>query len=310
MKPVLKFLSLGLALAAPAFAAQENFGAGSQAAPWLKLPNAARASAMGEAEAALADDVNTLSVNPAGLPTLKGQEVALMHHAYVLDTSMEHLAWGMKVGEAMGIAAGFDYLNFGSVERYSYNSASNALEKTGTFNPSSYALNVAYGQAFGSVSAGLNAKLVSQSLDGSSSASAFGADLGLLWRQAPTEGVSAGLAIQNLGTQLEGANLPLNVKAGAAWRMALRGGADRLSLALDGNVPSADTGATSFSLGGEYAGASFWALRAGYKAAGNGGAGGFTAGAGLSYNVFGVDYAWLNQGALGSTNQVSLAVKF
>jgi hypothetical protein len=286
----------------------ESYGAGSQAAPWLKLPNAARAAAMGEAAVAVPGDVNSLSVNPAGLAEMQGSQASLLHHAYVQDSSMEHLAFGMKAGEQAGAALGVDYLNFGSVERYDLDGSGNLVAK-GTFNPSSMALNLGYGRAMGSFAAGLNVKMVSQSLDGSSSSSAFGADLGALWRQGK-EGASAGLALQNLGSQLDGASLPLNIKVGAAYALALREAADRMLFAVDANVPTADSGASSFCLGAEYAGASLWALRAGYKVAGNGGAGGLSAGAGLSYSVASLDYAFLSQGALGSSNQLSLTLKF
>jgi hypothetical protein len=53
-----------------------------------------------------------------------------------------------------------------------------------------------------------------------------------------------------------------------------------------------------------------WALRGGYKIAGNGGAGGFSAGGGVQYSIIAVDYAFVSQGLLGSSNQVSLTLKF
>jgi hypothetical protein len=286
----------------------ESFGAGTQAAPWLKLPNAARAAAMGEAAVAVPGDVNSISVNPAGLSEMQGSQASVLHHAYVQDSSIEHIAFGMKAGAAGGAALGVDYLNFGAVDRYELDSSGN-LQAKGSFNPSSMAVNLGYGRALGSFAAGLNLKMVSQSLDGSSSSSAFGADLGASWRQGK-EGVSAGLCLQNLGSPLDGAGLPMNFKLGAAYGLAMREGADHLLLAADANLPSADSAASSFGVGGEYAGASLWALRAGYKVAGNGGAGGLSAGAGLSYSIASLDYAFLSQGALGSSNQLSLTLKF
>src|SRR6266481_5453903 len=106
---------------APA-ATAETFAAGCAAAPWIKLPNSARSAAMGEAVVAVADDVNSLSVNPAGLAGLNSMQASLLHHAYVVDSTIEHAAFGMSVGEKGGAALGIDFLNFGSVDKYKVDS--------------------------------------------------------------------------------------------------------------------------------------------------------------------------------------------
>lgn len=301
--PLIALLSLALPLAA----AQENFGAGSQAAPWLKLSNNARSTAMGEAGVAVADDVNASSVNPAGLVQIQGQQVAFMHHAYIMDSAVEHLAYGMSPAEGLGLAVSFDYMNFGPVDSYTLDSATNQLKSNGSFNPSGYHLDLGAGYAFGSISAGINAKMVSESVDGSNAASAFGADLGVLWKDAG--GISLGAALQNAGSQLNGSSLPMGVRAGGAYKLALND-KDSLLAAADASVPSADTAATSFGAGLEYAGQDLYAVRAGYKAAGNGGAGGFTVGAGIKYNIIQLDYAFSSVGILGNSNQVSALLKF
>jgi len=302
-------MAMALGLAAQSWAGvQSSFGAGTQAATWLRLPNSARTSAMGEASIAVADDVNTLSVNPAGLAGLNGQEASLFHHMYVADTAEEHAAYGLSLGQGSGAALSFDYLNFGSVDKYTLDSGGN-LTADGTLNPSGMAINLAYGRQIGFLDAGINVKMVSESLDGSS-ASGFAGDLGLLWRQSDKGGLSLGLAAQNLGTTLNGSNLPSAIQAGAAWKALLRDDKDALTLALDFSVPSADSSATLASAGAEYAGNSFWALRLGYKNAGNDGAGGLSLGAGLKYSIVGLDYAFVNQGLLGASNQVSLSAQF
>lgn len=304
MKPSIAIAAL-FALALPLAAAQENFGAGSQAAPWLKLSNNARTSAMGEAGVALADDVNAASVNPAGLTQLKGQQVAFMHHAYVLDSAIEHVAYGLQALDNLGVAFSFDYLNFGTIEKYSVN-GSNQLVADGSFNPNGMHFDAALGYGFGAFSVGANAKYVSQKFE-STGGSAFAADLGALWRQGD-EGASLGLSVQNLGSQLDGANLPLGVRAGAAYRLGLGNG--QAALAADANVPSADSGASVFGGGLEYVGAELYALRAGYKAVGNGGAGGFTLGGGLRYSQAQLDYAFNSVGEIGNAHQVSALIKF
>lgn len=302
MKPLIALAALALSL--PLSAAQENFGAGSQAAPWLKLSNNARYSAMGEAGVALADDVNAASQNPAGLSQLTQQQASFMHHAYVLDSAVEHVAYGLPVTEDLGLALSLDYLNFGKINKYTV--TNNQLVSAGSFNPSGMHVDLGAGYGLGSFSLGVNAKYVSQTFDGSGG-SAFGADLGALWKQGD-KGLSLGVALQNFGSQLDGASLPLATKAGAAYKIAV--GEGSAAVVADATIPSADSGASVFGAGAEYTGAELYAVRAGYKAAGNGGAGGFTLGAGLRYSVAQLDYAFNTVGELGNSHQVSALIKF
>lgn len=304
MKKVLILIAAST-LVLPLAAAQENFGAGSQAAPWLKLSNNARYSALGEAGVALADDVNANSLNPAGLSQLKQQEASFMHHAYVMDSAVEHIAYGLKAMDDLGLAVSFDYMNFGKIDKYDVG-AGNQLVANGSFNPSAMHADLGAGYAFGKLGVGVNAKFISQSFDGTGG-SAFGADLGALWRQGE-QGLSLGLALQNFGSQLDGANLPMAVKAGAAYRLAL--GSGTAAVAGDFSVPSADSGASVFGGGVEYTGAELYSVRAGYKAAGNGGAGGLTLGGGIRYSVAQLDYAFNAVGELGNAHQVSALIKF
>jgi hypothetical protein len=307
MRSLSAFLVVSAFLAVPAMATQENFGAGSQAAPWLKLSNTARTTAMGEAGVAIADDVNAASVNPAGLSQLTGQEVAFMHHAYILDSAAEHLAYGLKLIENLGLSVSLDYLNFGSVNKYTVDTATNSLKEAGSFNPSGYHLDLGAGYAFGNLSAGLNLKMLGQTFE-SSGSSAFAADLGALWKNEG--GLSLGAALQNLGTTLDGSNLPMGLRAGAAYKIGLSAPTDAVVLAADANMPSADAAATSFGAGVEYAAKDLYAIRAGYKMTGNGGAGGLTVGAGLSYKMARIDYAFSAVGDLGNSNQLSALLKF
>ena len=305
MRALSKLAVAAVLLAAPAYADQTNSNSGSQAAPWLGLSNNARNAAMGGAGVAVADDVNAASLNPAGLAQLKGQEVSLMHKAYVLDSSIEHLGYGLGLNDHLGVALSLDYMNYGSVDKFSLD-ATNKLVASGSFNPSSYHVDLGSGYAIGALSAGLNLKVVGQSLDGGSSTSAFAVDLGTMWK---TEGgFSLGLALQDLGSQLDGANLPTAVRLGGAYRLGL--GDNGLTLAADLAAPEADSSASTLGLGLEFNGHDAYALRAGYLAAGNGGASGLTLGAGLGYKILHLDYAFSAVGVLGNSNQISALLQF
>jgi hypothetical protein len=308
MKSSLTLLGALLALGSIAAAGQQNYGVGSQAVTWLNLPDSARASAMGDAGAALGGDVSTLSVNPAGLSSLGGQQVALMHDSYVLDLSLEHFAYGLDLGPNDGIAAGLEYMNYGAVQGYTVNNAT--LSANGSFNPYGLSGELGYGHAFGAFSAGLGVKMVGESLGVGGVHSALGADAGLQWRQNPGSGLSAGFAVQNFGTQLDQSNLPTNLQGGLAYRLPLRQGTQCLTLAGDASVPTADAASEALSLGLEYAGDGLWALRGGYDFVGNNGIGGLSVGGGLTYGNFGIDYAFVTEGALGYDNRIALTARF
>jgi hypothetical protein len=300
-------VAIGMTLSVAAFADGSNVG--SQAATWLDLPDSARTAAMGGASVALADDVNTLSVNPAGLGGLMGQQVSLMHNDYVQDTSLEHVAYGLGLGSSDGVGVSLDYMNYGSIPT---NTVSNGeLVATGSsINPYGDSFDVGYGHSFGNVLIGATLELVTENLIGGSTNAAVGGDFGILWRQDPTDGLSAGLAVQNLGSQLDGADLPTNYQAGLAYRISLLDGRQCLAFAGDASVPEAELGAESLALGAEYSGNSLWAIRGGYKFVGDNGVGGLSVGGGLRYQIASIDYAFVSEGALGDANQISLSAKF
>lgn len=300
-------LLLATGIAATSAQAQQNFAAGSTAAPWLKLPNSARLAALGEAGSALSGDVDLQTLNPASLAGLKGQNLSLMHNAYVQDSAIEHAAYGLNLMENAGLAVSVDYLSFGSVDKYKV--VNNALVADGSFTPTGLTGSIGFGQSFGALSAGVNAKYISQNLAGDAAAS-FAGDLGLQYgKKESGYHYGLGVALLNLGGQLEGAELP------RSWKVGLQSGiemdAERaINLAIDFNALQAEGNFGSGSAGLEYVGGSLYSLRGGYKFAGNGSVGGFSAGAGLRYSVFNVDYAFVSRDFLGASNQVSLGAKF
>ena len=78
-------LAILLAVAPAARAAQINADAGTSGASFLKLGAGARAGAMADANAALADDVYALYYNPAGLTQLTGPQIAGAHGPFRRD---------------------------------------------------------------------------------------------------------------------------------------------------------------------------------------------------------------------------------
>ena len=305
MKRILTFSLLCLPLGL--LATQTNDGVASVSAPWLQGTNDARSAALA-ANTAVPQGLGALGDNVAGLGALKGWQAGLGHTLGIQGTSQEHGALNWGNGKT-GVGLGVDYLSFGSVD--SYTVVSNQLVPGSAITP--YAATATLGGAhrFGTVSLGAAAKWVSQSLDGSQSASTFAGDLGALW--SGKSGISLGLAAQNLGGQLDGANLPGQVKAGAGYQTPL--GKQTLLLAADyvQSLVASDGSANQIDVGGELLLRQTLALRAGYSLAPRGslsGTAGLSAGLGVHLGAFTLAYAYSGLGDLGANQHLSLEAGF
>ena len=73
-------------------------GYGTTGAQILNLNSSARVSAMGNAYAGLADDLNAIIYNPAGLTQLFGFEFQFTRLIYFLGTGMSSFTYGQKLG--------------------------------------------------------------------------------------------------------------------------------------------------------------------------------------------------------------------
>jgi hypothetical protein len=295
---------LALALTSLAQAAQSDYGSSSVAAPWLKLPSSVRDAGMGGASAALGGEANSVQQNPAALADLKGQQASFVHNAWLQGSAVEDLSYGLGLGASSGLGLAFNYLSFGSVDRYTLDSGGQPVAN-GSYSPSAMNLAAGYGSRWQDLAVGASVKVLTQSLDGSSMASAVGADLGARWQALPA--LAVGVAAQNLGSSLEGSALPVNLKAG----LGLVLGAS--TLAADVNLPTGDSSAYSLNVGGEY-----WVLkqlagRVGYRFSDNaalGGLSGLSAGLSLRYGWAQLDYAFTAYGDLGDDNLIGLSAQF
>ena len=284
-----------------------TYSAASQSAPWLKLLASARIASMGEAGSALAGASVAMSLNPSSLSALKGYDLSLTHDTYLLDGALEHASLGYGLGQSSGLGLSVDYLGFGSVERYDVDSAGK-MTANGSFNPSALSASLGYGVAFNSLGIGLNLKMVSQTLDGSTAASAFSGDFGLRFQSANRGGFAIAASLLNAFGSLEGSTLPSNGRIGLAYGISVSK-TSLLNIALDASLPLADSASMAESAGLEYATSTpafNYALRGGHKLAGNSGLGGMSFGAGLGYGRIGLDYAYLVRGELGSSSLISL----
>ncbi|HVZ80149.1 MAG TPA: PorV/PorQ family protein [bacterium] len=272
-------------------------------ADFLKIDSGARSQGMGGAFTAVADDVNALTWNPAGLALLKQPEVGYLRMIYLSDIGYN---FG---GVAFPIQAGEDTLGLGAAV---VNLGSPSFDSTLGLAPAvsagdnAFSLSAAY-RVKDIVAFGLTGKFILRNLAGYN-ASAFGGDLGVLISPIPQFHI--GLGLFNLGTQVEfiseGDPLPLTGRLGLAYKV-LDEPHDSLTLALD-NAYDLNASMYSGSVGAEFWLENVFALRAGYT--GDAYQQHWTAGTGFSLDAFEVDYAYAPLGTVGDSHRISLIVRF
>jgi long-subunit fatty acid transport protein len=286
----------------------------SETAAFLKLGVGARAVGMGGAYTAIADDVNSMAWNPAGLAVMGKRELGAMHAELTQQTRYDFVGFAQpsKYGT---FAAGAVYLGHGSIEGRDANGA-----PTGSYSAADQAVSLGFASRMSSdFKLGANVKYIRSSI-ANTSAQSFALDLGGQYALTNVGGPGLpllGLAIQNLGPGMKfldhTSQLPLTFAAGLGYRLPMG-----LTLAMDfkQRPHSHDS---EFSVGTEYALLTNFALRAGYgttkadKGATSGGfaaLNGFATGLGFKLRSYSLDYSFTPMGELGNVQRFSLGARF
>ena len=289
--------------------------AGTESMEFLRLNEGARHIAMGET-GAVSRDAASLWWNPAGIAWMENSELGLSHSAMFEGMSGQSLSAALPVkGEIKNygvLGLGLRVMNYGDVQGYDISGTASE-----GYEPSARALSLAYGMNFlnGNMAAALALKSMSENL-GAASASAFGADMGLMYRipggdWSLDEPLYAGLSMQNLG-----ASVNYESKAEAVLQMTRLGfgwgkdmGENRLETALDYFAPSSGDGGVSLGL--EWRMKRIFHIRFGYKMSGaNDEGAGLRAGFGMDLLNFSFDYAYGGYGELGISHTLGVGIKF
>ncbi|HXL15018.1 MAG TPA: PorV/PorQ family protein [Methylomirabilota bacterium] len=319
----------------------ESVRATRYAGEFLRIGVGARALGMGSAFVGLADDGTAAYWNPAGLATLAERQVTAMHAeqfgsivqydflSYVMPVaspgkprqaiSLSLVRLGVSdIPDTRGLSLAFDANHNG---KFDYPEDLLAVDESRFVFDSdndvaflfSYARDVRSG-----LSVGGNFKYIRQWLGDSLRSNGFGIDLGLLY--VGRSGLSVGATLRdatttrilwNTGT---GEFIAPSLRIGAAKTRGFRDRRHLVTAALDVQVGFSDERLSSQAhLGGVtfefHPGLEYWfdrrlALRAGFEAQN------FTAGAGLRYRRFGLDYAYLDHRDLDASHRVSGAYRF
>lgn len=319
------------------------FAAGTSGAIILKQTSGARPLGMGEAFVALADDVNALNFNPAGLAQIRNHEVSMMYLDSLVDTWFGFIGYACPIGGRVErqvgrkrfksvktrrnrgtIALGVSSLQAGKMVLHPEGNTVRAEED--------YLANLGFGYTIwrsaervqkgkgrtratpelrNEVSIGAGIKFVHSTLVQKYSATAYAADVGALGKFIVGKNrLLLGIACQNLGTKIkfeeEGDTLPLTVRAGAAYQMDFK---QEHTLTISGEAVKPNDGDFRGSGGIEYWYREIFALRAGYKIGYD--LDSFTCGVGFIWKNFQLDYGWgMRATKMGDNHRFSLTTRF
>ncbi len=288
-------------------------GPGTTGVNYMRIGMGARAEGMGEAQVAIADNVDAIYWNPAGLAFVRKYEIGLMHLVYWQGISYESAGAVIPMKNVGVFAVGGTFINSGSIDKTVENNTGSNYTLNGTFNYSAYSAQVSYASKFilesQPVYLGATLKFVGDGIDGTS-AMAVGADIGGIYVLA--KNLLVGASIANIGTVLgEDAGMPLTMRIGAGYRIPGFSEGHAAILAVDGVLPI-DAGIKA-NIGIEYGINRQIFLRTGYKF--NYDLESLTFGAGYRMNSNGtqyeIDYAFApGLEDIGGTHRISLIVRF
>jgi len=305
--------------------AGSGWGATKYAGEFLSFGVGARALGMGSAFVAVCDDATAGYWNAAGLAQLRDRELALSHsERFAGVVKYDFGGFGLPLGEAGGL--GISLIRVG-VDDIKYTvlrdpkkalSASNRPQVSKVVSNADYVLVLSHGRRFlrGSgyvwraLSVGGSLKVIRRTI-GEHTAWGYGVDVGLL--VTPVWGLTFGANARDVAWTTvswdTGAKdrIQPSLEIGMAYKVQVPFLKGQLTWAVGSGRLGEDgreEGTEGMNAGVEYRYGDHLAVRLGSERKN------LTAGAGLRYARFGVDYAFLGHEELGGTHRVSASVRF
>lgn len=172
---------------------------GTTAANFLTIPVGSRATAMGGAFSALANDVTSAYWNAGGLSRLARNEFGVSYTEWLVDTKHNWLGVAFKISDDDAFAISVNQLDYGSDE------VTTPEQPNGTgqrWDAQDLSVNLSYARNLTDrFSIGGTLKYITQQV-WNETASAFALDIGLLF-YTQLEGLRIGMNISNFGTEMK-----------------------------------------------------------------------------------------------------------
>jgi len=216
------------------FSFSQVYAVSEAAVLFLMISPGARASGMGEAFVALADDATAVFWNPAGLAFQEGRELTLMHANWLpqfgSDLFYEFGAYRQSFEGIGTVGLNITYLNLGK----QIITGEDSPEPLGEFSSYEFAVSGTYGTKLAeNWAVGLGLRYIRSALSsvgagaekGDGKANAFSFDVSTLYKVPFMTRLSFGMNLSNMGpkiTYIDAAQadpLPTNLKIGLAYRI-------------------------------------------------------------------------------------------
>lgn len=307
MRHIQRAILTGLILLLPASALAGD--PGDAGALFLRFGMGGKASGMGEAFTAVAEDASSIYWNPGAMAAVLGTQAMFMHTESFQTLRLEQAAVTHET-EYGTFGACFSGMYMDEMDRYDDVPSAIPL---GTFSAYDAAFAVGYSRyIIPNLAAGISAKWVYENID-ETTAKGWAIDAGL-YHISHIEGVKFAAVISNFGPPIKFENdatsgeefdLPRSAKLGVSF--------DRNYPAIRGDILATfdvvlpNDGSARQQIGAEYGYERMLFLRGGYK--GGYDSQGATFGMGVYYRRFQVDYAFQpNDNDLGDSHRLSLAL--
>ncbi len=311
MKKILILVFIVMYISAIVLAGSEL--AGTTSTNSLKIRPFARAAGLGDAFVSVSEGAAGLYYNPAGLNALSGYDFQVDHVNWFGSINDEFLAAALPSPFLPNAKIGFGVLWFsagnipdtselptGALETIDYSAL-----VSGSTNPVAYSLRLAYAaDIVENLALGAVLKYDGENIS-RFNGSSLGCNIGGIYSLRPNGHlIRFGLTLTNIGTDLklsdEAFKMPLSMELGASDEMLIFN--NKLLVTMQGMFQSDYD--TQYGIGAEYWFYNLACIRLGYKF------GAFNQpsfGAGVKYNNFQFDLAYLKYDGLGDTFRFSLS---
>ncbi|HPG29513.1 MAG TPA: PorV/PorQ family protein [bacterium] len=285
-------------------------GNGTHSVLFLRMPTSAAVAGLNGAYTSLADDVNSLSANPAGLSYVSNKQFLFMHNNYFEDLTHNYIGYCQPVNFLKGtLGINCSLFDAGDIEKTRILTGV-TYSNHGDFDAKDMAIGLSYGKKMNeNINAGISLKYINSKIE-SEKANAFAMDLGaILKTDIAEQPVKFGAVIKNLGTKLkydkDKESLPSEYKLGASSLFPVN---DVFSITPSIDLIYVENEDFNFNIGSECCLLNSLFIRMGYDSsidAGNG----LSYGLGFKINRITIDYAFASYDDIGDAHRISLTIK-